>query len=141
MNRLKLKKDQRASKTLTLPHDSDLDSGHHALEAAEVDVSTLVQGVKNLIGVLLYLVLDVHLATLLVEGPLAGKSVVKANLVRVGAQVGLELLIVKESILVGNSEEQPCETLEVLSGRSALFAAEISGTRWRKWRHEQSAHY
>jgi hypothetical protein len=123
---VKLKKNQRKGiDSRALPHDSDLDSGHHALEAAEVNMGTLVQGVENLIGVLLYLVLDVHLATLLVEGALAGKSVVKANLVRVGAQVGLKLLIVKERILVGNSEEQPCETLEVLAGRSALCAEEM----------------
>ena len=99
---------------------SHLDSGHHALEAAEVDVGTLVQGVKNLIGVLLNLVLDVHLAALLVERALAGKRVVKADLVRVGAEVSLELLIVEEGILVGHTEEKPCEALEVLSSRGAL---------------------
>lgn len=39
---------------------------HHALQPTEVDVCTVVQQVKDLICVLLHLVLDVHLAALLV---------------------------------------------------------------------------
>jgi hypothetical protein len=97
-----------------------LDAGHHALEAAEVDMGTLVKGVEHLIGILLNLVLNVHLATLLVERALAGEGVIEADLVRVSTEVGLELLIVKEGVLVGNAEEEPCETLEVLASRSAL---------------------
>jgi hypothetical protein len=83
-------------------------------------MGTLVQGIENLIGILLNLVLDVHLATLLVGRALAGKGVVQADLVRVGAEVRLELLVIKEGVLVGNAEEEPCETLEVLSSRGAL---------------------
>lgn len=39
---------------------------HHALETAEVDVCAVVQQVKDLICVFLHLVLNVHLAALLV---------------------------------------------------------------------------
>lgn len=38
----------------------------HTLEATEVDVSAIVKEVKQLVSVLLHLVLDVHLATVLV---------------------------------------------------------------------------
>jgi len=97
-----------------------LDAGHHALKAAEVHVGTLVKGVEHLVGVLLNLVLDVHLATLLVGGALTGEGVVHAHLVGVLAEVHLELLVVQESVLVGNTEEQPGETLEVLAGGGGL---------------------
>jgi hypothetical protein len=40
---------------------------------------------------ILYLVLDVHLATLLVQGALAGESVVHPHLVGVGAEVNLHI--------------------------------------------------
>ena len=37
---------------------------HHALEAAKVHVRSFVEPIENVIGVLLHLVLDVHLAAL-----------------------------------------------------------------------------
>ncbi len=54
-------------------------TGHHALEAAEVDVGAVVEQVEHLVGVLLHLVLDVHLAALGV-GLLAGQRVVQTEL-------------------------------------------------------------
>lgn len=39
---------------------------HHALQSTEVDVCAVVKQVKDLVGVLLDLILDVHLAALLV---------------------------------------------------------------------------
>ena len=41
---------------------------HHALKSAEVHVCAFVHSVEHLVGVLLHLVLDVHLAALLVHG-------------------------------------------------------------------------
>ena len=43
-----------------------LDSRHHTLKTAEVDVGSVLQLGEDLIGVFLNLVLDVHLATLLI---------------------------------------------------------------------------
>ena len=47
---------------------------------------------RDLIGVLLNLVLDVHLATLLVQGPLARERVVHPHLVGVLAKVHLQTI-------------------------------------------------
>ena len=55
---------------------------HHALEAAEVHVRALVEAVEDVVGVLLDLVLDVHLAALNV-GLLAAQRVVQLEVVRV----------------------------------------------------------
>lgn len=46
----------------TLQHLSD--TRHHALQAAEEDVGAVFQQVEHLVGVLLHLILDVHLAAL-----------------------------------------------------------------------------
>ena len=54
-------------------------TGHHALEAAEVDVRAVVEQVEHLVRILLHLVLDVHLAGALV-GLLARQRVVQPEL-------------------------------------------------------------
>merc|ERR1719235_1991906 len=56
------------------------DAGHHALEAAEVHVRAVVHAVEDLVGVLLHLVLDVHLAAVHV-GLLARERVVETEVV------------------------------------------------------------
>merc|ERR1711924_158519 len=58
------------------------DARHHALEAAEVHVRAVIHPVEDLRRVLLHLVLDVHLAALLVR-LLARERVVEAEVVRV----------------------------------------------------------
>ena len=58
-----------------------LNPRHHSLQTTEVDVSTTIQKLENLIAVLLDLVLDVHLATALVLLlPAEGFVVPKARL-------------------------------------------------------------
>ena len=81
-----------------------LNTGHHTLETTEVDVSTGVKLVEDLVSVLLNLVLNVHLSTVLVL-LLTGKSVVEAEVVGVGLLGGLELVIVEEGIAVGDTKE------------------------------------
>ena len=51
---------------LGLDGEADQLTRHHALETAEVDVCAAFQQVKDLVSVLLNLILDVHLAALLV---------------------------------------------------------------------------
>ena len=97
-----------------------LDARHHALKTAEVHVRALVECVEHLVSVLLNLVLDVHLATLLVGRALTREGVVEAHLVGVLAEVHLELLVVEEGVLVGDTEEEPGETLEVLASGGGL---------------------
>jgi hypothetical protein len=84
-----------------------LDSRHHTLETAEVDVRSVLKLVENLIGVFLNLVLNVHLSTRLV-GLFTGKSVVDTE-VRGELLLGLlEFVIIEESVNVGNTQEKPC---------------------------------
>mmetsp|Transcript_21230 Transcript_21230/g.59076 ORF Transcript_21230/g.59076 Transcript_21230/m.59076 type:complete len:372 (-) Transcript_21230:1819-2934(-) len=96
-----------------------LDSWHHSLQSAEVDVGTVLELLEDLIGVLLDLVLDVHLSARLV-GLLAGEGVVDAEVVWELLLGGLELVIVKEGVAVGDSEEQPGLTLVGLGGWGVL---------------------
>ena len=96
-----------------------LDSGHHSLQSAEVDVGTVVQLLENLVGVLLNLVLDVHLAAILV-GLLTGKSVVETEVVRVVLLDLLPLVVVEEGVAVGNTKEQPGLALVGVSSRGVL---------------------
>mmetsp|Transcript_18598 Transcript_18598/g.34436 ORF Transcript_18598/g.34436 Transcript_18598/m.34436 type:complete len:354 (-) Transcript_18598:9-1070(-) len=96
-----------------------LDAGHHSLETAEVDVGTILELGEDLIGVLLNLVLDVHLASLLVL-LLTGEGVVQAEVVRELLLSSLELVIVEEGIRVGNTEEEPGLTLVRIRGRGVL---------------------
>jgi hypothetical protein len=79
-------------------------TGHHALESAEVHVCSFVHSVEHLVGVLLDLVLDVHLATLLVHG-LARESIVEAEVV---GELGKSLLpvgIIEQILLAGDTKE------------------------------------
>mmetsp|Transcript_41962 Transcript_41962/g.104771 ORF Transcript_41962/g.104771 Transcript_41962/m.104771 type:complete len:440 (-) Transcript_41962:9-1328(-) len=92
---------------------------HHALEPAEVHVCALVHPVKDLLGVLLHLVLDVHLAALLVV-LLTGQRVVQPELVRVLLQDRLPLLVVQQTVAVGHPQEQPRQALESVAGRRLL---------------------
>mmetsp|Transcript_5995 Transcript_5995/g.10231 ORF Transcript_5995/g.10231 Transcript_5995/m.10231 type:complete len:380 (+) Transcript_5995:74-1213(+) len=96
-----------------------LDARHHALEAAEIDVAALVEAVEDLVSVLLHLVLDVHLATLLVLH-LAAERVVEAEVVRVLLLDRLELVIVEEGVRVGDAKEEPRKALVRLGSRSLL---------------------
>ena len=83
-----------------------LDSRHHTLKTAEVDVGTLVKLVKDFVSVFFNLVLDVHLSTGLV-GLFTGEGIVKTEVVRELLLDFLEFIVVKESIRVGNTKEQP----------------------------------
>ena len=96
-----------------------LDSRHHALEAAKVDVGTVVKLGEYLISVFLNLVLDVHLASLLVL-LLTGKSIVQTEVVRELLLGGLPLVIIKESIAVSDTKEEPGLTLVGIAGGRIL---------------------
>ena len=78
--------------TLILRHALEhvKDSRQHTLKSTEVDVRTVLEEVEHLLGVLLDLVLDVHLATILVL-LLARDGVVDAELVRETLSHDLEL--------------------------------------------------
>mmetsp|Transcript_45079 Transcript_45079/g.134563 ORF Transcript_45079/g.134563 Transcript_45079/m.134563 type:complete len:343 (-) Transcript_45079:34-1062(-) len=92
-----------------------LDAWHHALEATEVHVAARVaQQVKDLVGILLNLVLDVHLATALVLLPLAGQSVVQAEVLGAGGSDLLQLVIVQLAIRVRSTHEQPEQASELV---------------------------
>jgi len=99
--------------TLALAHLSKhvLDSRHHSLESTEVHVSTSLKLFEDLIGVLLDLVLDVHLASVLVESALSGQGVVDTEVVGVAGLGFLELVIIEKGVAVGNAEEEPGLTL------------------------------
>mmetsp|Transcript_1215 Transcript_1215/g.880 ORF Transcript_1215/g.880 Transcript_1215/m.880 type:complete len:346 (-) Transcript_1215:11-1048(-) len=101
----------------SLKHVSD--SRHHSLKTAEVDVSTVAELVEDLVGVFLNLVLDVHLATLLVL-LLTGKSVVNTEVVGELLLGSLEFVIIQQSIGVGNSKEEPGLSLVDPGGRGVL---------------------
>lgn len=76
-----------------------------------IHVGALLQALEDLVGVLLDLVLDIHLATFLVV-LLSGKSIVKSEVV---GELLLDLLpvfVVEEGIGVGHAEEQPRHALE-----------------------------
>merc|ERR1711988_1956713 len=92
----------------TLQHLGD--ARHHALEAAEVHVRALVHALEDLVGVLLDLVLDVHLAAVDV-GLLAGEGVVELEVVGVLLEHLLPLVVVQERVRVGDAEEEPREAL------------------------------
>mmetsp|Transcript_31995 Transcript_31995/g.68160 ORF Transcript_31995/g.68160 Transcript_31995/m.68160 type:complete len:339 (-) Transcript_31995:106-1122(-) len=96
-----------------------LDSGHHSLEAAEVHVGTSLKLGKDLVGVLLDLVLDVHLASLLVL-LLAGEGVIDAEVLGVTGLGILELVVVEKGVAVGDAEEEPGLALVGLGGGGVL---------------------
>merc|ERR1719453_1835046 len=95
------------------------DARHHALEAAEVHVRAVVHAVEDLVGVLLDLVLDVHLAAVHV-GLLTREGVVEAEVVRVRLENGLPLVIVQQRIGVRHAEEEPGQALVRLAVRRLL---------------------
>jgi hypothetical protein len=107
-----------------------LDSRHHSLEAAEVHVGTVLKLCENLIGIFFDLVLDVHLSSLLVL-LFTGEGIVQTEVGRELCLGGLELVVVEESIDVGNSEEQPGLTL-VGSGSWGVLRKETADetTEW-----------
>ena len=86
---------------------------HHSLETAEVHVGSVLHEVKDLVGVLLDLVLNVHLSTALV-GLLPRQGIVNPELVRVGLDARLDLVIVQLGVRVGDSHEQPRESSELI---------------------------
>jgi hypothetical protein len=88
------------------------DARHHALKATEVDVCALLHSLEDLIGVLLDLVLDVHLAALLVV-LLARQRVVQTEVLRELRLDLLPVLVIQKGVGVGHTEEQPSQALEV----------------------------
>mmetsp|Transcript_774 Transcript_774/g.1825 ORF Transcript_774/g.1825 Transcript_774/m.1825 type:complete len:343 (-) Transcript_774:65-1093(-) len=109
----------RNSLLLTDSLEHVLDSRHHSLKSAEVDVGTGVKLVEDLVGVLLDLILNVHLSSLLVL-LLTAEGVVETEVVGVTGLRVLELVVVKEGVRVGNSEEEPGLTLVDISGGGVL---------------------
>mmetsp|Transcript_13273 Transcript_13273/g.30373 ORF Transcript_13273/g.30373 Transcript_13273/m.30373 type:complete len:342 (+) Transcript_13273:116-1141(+) len=99
--------------TLILRHALEhvKDSRQHTLKSTEVDVRTVLEEVEHLLGVLLDLVLDVHLATILVL-LLARDGVVDAELVRETLSHDLELVVVQLGVAVRNTHEEPRESTE-----------------------------
>jgi len=83
-----------------------IDSGHHSLKTAKVDVGAVFELLENFIGVFLDLVLDVHLSSIDVF-LFTGEGVVETEVVGVALLGLLEFVVIKESIRVGNSKEQP----------------------------------
>mmetsp|Transcript_44221 Transcript_44221/g.68927 ORF Transcript_44221/g.68927 Transcript_44221/m.68927 type:complete len:273 (-) Transcript_44221:421-1239(-) len=96
-----------------------LDSRHHTFKPAKINVSSLVQSIKNLICVLLDAVLDVHLSTVLIR-LLSGQGHVVPELVWVRRLNGFPIVIVQERICIRNAEEEPSQALEVLRIRCLL---------------------
>ena len=96
-----------------------LDSRHHSLKSTEVHVSTRVKLGEDLIRVLLNLILDVHLSSTLVLA-FTGEGVVNTEVIGVTGLGILELVIVKEGVAVGNTEEEPCLALVHFSGGGVL---------------------
>mmetsp|Transcript_21509 Transcript_21509/g.32028 ORF Transcript_21509/g.32028 Transcript_21509/m.32028 type:complete len:348 (+) Transcript_21509:155-1198(+) len=96
-----------------------LDTRHHTLKTTEVDVSTIGKLVKDLIGVFLNLVLDVHLSSRLVF-LFTGQGVVQTEVFGVLLLGSLEFIIVQKGITVGNTQEKPGFSLVGASGRSVL---------------------
>merc|ERR1719359_2579888 len=86
------------------------DAGHHALEAAKVDVRALVHPLEDLVGVLRHLVLDVHLAARLVL-LLARERVIELEVVGEVLDDRLPLVIVQEGVAVGDAKEEPRKAL------------------------------
>mmetsp|Transcript_14041 Transcript_14041/g.20423 ORF Transcript_14041/g.20423 Transcript_14041/m.20423 type:complete len:349 (-) Transcript_14041:121-1167(-) len=87
-----------------------LNSRHHSLKTTEVDVGSVVKLLEYLISILSYLILDVHLSTVLVL-LFTGKGVVDAKVLWESGLGLLELVIVKKGIGVSNSKEEPCLSL------------------------------
>ena len=107
------------SLTLTNSLKHILNSRHHSLQTAEVHVGTIVKLLKDLIGILLNLVLDVHLSSVLVL-LFTGKSVVKTEVLGEFLLGGLEFIVVEEGVGVGNSEEEPGFSLVDIGGGGVL---------------------
>eukprot|EP00963_Diacronema_lutheri_P008059 scaffold694_cov338-Pavlova_lutheri.AAC.1 len=89
------------------------DSWHHALQTAEVHVGAAVQQIKNLVGVLLYAVLNVHLSTAFIV-LLAREGVVAAELIGKVLLAPLDLVVVELGIAVGHAHEQPGQAGELV---------------------------
>mmetsp|Transcript_74008 Transcript_74008/g.149114 ORF Transcript_74008/g.149114 Transcript_74008/m.149114 type:complete len:378 (-) Transcript_74008:68-1201(-) len=85
---------------------------HHALEAAKVHVRAVVEAGEHVIGVLLHLVLDVHLAPLHVV-LLPAEGVVELEVVGERRGDALEFVVVEERVRVGHAEEEPAQALVV----------------------------
>jgi hypothetical protein len=96
-----------------------LDSRHHALKTAEVDVSTVIQLFENFVGVFLDLVLDVHLSARLVL-LFTRKSIVDTEVFGELLLGLLELVIIKKGVAVCDTKEQPSFSLVGLGGRGVF---------------------
>ena len=96
-----------------------LNSRHHALEPAEVNVGPVVELGEYLVGVLFDLVLDVHLASLLVL-LLAREGVIEAEVAGKSGLGVLEFVVVEEGVGVGDSEEEPRLSLVGVGGGGVL---------------------
>ena len=82
-------------------------------------MGALFKALEDLVGVLLDLVLDVHLAAFLVV-LLSGESVIKSEVVGELLLDLLPVLVVEERIGVGHAEEQPRHSLEGLASGGFL---------------------
>mmetsp|Transcript_9287 Transcript_9287/g.16635 ORF Transcript_9287/g.16635 Transcript_9287/m.16635 type:complete len:203 (+) Transcript_9287:68-676(+) len=87
-----------------------LDSRHHALQATKVNVSTLVKFVKHFICIFLHFVLDVHFSSLSI-GLFSRQSIIQTEVIWEASFDILELIIIQESIRIGNTKEEPSLTL------------------------------
>jgi len=96
-----------------------LDARHHTLQSTEIHVCARVQLGKDLIGIFLNLVLDVHLSTLLVL-LFTREGIVQTEVIGEASLGILEFIIVKEGITVGNAQEEPGLTLVHASGGCIL---------------------
>lgn len=82
-------------------------------------MGTLLQALEDLVRVLLHLVLDVHLAALLVV-LLSGQRVVQTEVIGVLGLDLLPVLVIQQRVGVGHAQEQPGQALEGRSSRRLL---------------------
>lgn len=82
-------------------------------------MAALVKALEDLVGILLHLVLDVHLASTLVV-LLSGEGIVESEVVGVLLLDLLPVLVIEEGVCVGHAEEEPSQALEGRSSGSLL---------------------
>mmetsp|Transcript_29813 Transcript_29813/g.30243 ORF Transcript_29813/g.30243 Transcript_29813/m.30243 type:complete len:301 (-) Transcript_29813:258-1160(-) len=92
---------------------------HHPLQSTEVDVGTIAESLKELIGILFHLILDVHLPASGVV-LLTRESIVELKVVGVAGLDVLPHLIVEKRIAVGDTKEEPSNALVSGGSRSLL---------------------
>mmetsp|Transcript_17388 Transcript_17388/g.29499 ORF Transcript_17388/g.29499 Transcript_17388/m.29499 type:complete len:273 (+) Transcript_17388:773-1591(+) len=116
-----------------------LNTWHHTLQSAKVNVRTILQLREHLISILLNLILDVHLSSALVR-LLTRQSIVQSELIWVLLLHGLPLVVVQQGITVGNSQEQPCLSLVGIGSRCILHKQTPDETSVRSDSSSRSNH-